>query len=54
MWTYQNRREDFYESFIKEGDHFYEAFKDSDLTAMDTAVSTHGQIRINRHEKYNK
>ncbi len=52
MCTYPNKGEDFYETFLKQADSLYEAFKTSDLTVMGTAVAALGEIRKNCHEKH--
>ncbi len=52
MCTYPSKGKDFFETYVKQADLFYEAFKNSDLAAMRTAVTTLGQIRKNCHEKH--
>ncbi len=52
MCTYPNKGEDFYESFLKQADSLYKAFKASDLKAMSSAVESLAQSRSDCHEKY--
>lgn len=52
MCTYQNKGEEFYETFLKQAGVFYNAFKESDLKAMGEAVTTLGQARSDCHEKH--
>jgi XXXCH domain-containing protein len=52
MCTYPNKGEDFYETFLKQADSFYEAFKTSDLNAMNAAVESLVQSRKDCHEKH--
>jgi XXXCH domain-containing protein len=52
MCTYPSKGKDFFETFLKQADLFYEAFKNSDLAAMGTAVTTLGQIRKDCHERH--
>ncbi len=52
MCTYQNKGEDFYESFLKQSDSLYKALKASDLKAMSSAVESLAQSRSDCHEKY--
>jgi XXXCH domain-containing protein len=52
MCTYPSKGKDFFDTYLKQADLFYEAFKTSDLTAMGTAVTALGQIRKNCHEKH--
>lgn len=52
MCTYPSKGKDFFETYLKQADFFYEAYKTSDLRAMSAAVTTLGQIRKNCHEKH--
>lgn len=52
MCTYPNKGEEFYESFLKQADLLYEAFKTSDLKAMGTVVESLAQSRSDCHEKH--
>jgi len=52
MCTYPNKGEDFYETFLKQADSLYEAFKTSDLNAMNAAVESLVQSRKDCHEKH--
>ncbi len=52
MCTYPSKGKDFFETFLKQADLFYEAFKTSDLAAMGTAVTALGQIRRDCHERH--
>ncbi len=52
MCTYPSKGKDFFETYLKQADLFYEAFKTSDLNTMGTAVTALGQIRKNCHEKH--
>ena len=52
MCTYPSKGKDFFETYLKQADLFYEAFKTSDLTAMGTAVTALGQSRKDCHEKH--
>ncbi len=51
MCTYQNKGEEFYEAFLKQADSLYEAFKTSDLNAMNSVVESLVQSRKDCHEK---
>ncbi len=52
MCTYTNKGEEFYETFLKQVGLIYDAYKTSDLKAIDTAVAALGQIRNDCHDKY--
>ncbi len=52
MCTYPSKGKDFFETYLKQADLFYKAFKTSDLTVMGTAVAALGEIRKNCHEKH--
>jgi len=52
MCTYPSKGKDFFETYLKQADLFYEAFKTSDLTAMGTAVTALGLIRKDCHERH--
>ena len=52
MCTYPNKGEEFYEAFLKQASSFYEAFKSSDLKAMNLAVESLAQSRSDCHEKH--
>ncbi len=52
MCTYPSKGKDFFETYLKQADLFYEAFKTSDLKAMGTAVTALGEIRKNCHERH--
>ena len=52
MCTYPSKGKDFFETYLKQADLFYEAFKTSDLTAMGTAVTALGEIRKDCHNKH--
>ena len=52
MCTYPNKGEEFYEAFLKQADFLYEAFKSSDLNAMNAAVESLVQSRKDCHEKH--
>ncbi|MHC4307714.1 MAG: GAK system XXXCH domain-containing protein [Planctomycetota bacterium] len=54
MCTYPNKGEEFYEAFLKQADSLYEAFKTSDLNAMNAAVESLVQSRKDCHEKHKK
>ena len=52
MCTYPSKGKDFFDTYLKQAELFYEAFKTSDLTAMGTAVTALGEIRKNCHNKH--
>lgn len=52
MCTYPDKGEDFYDTFLKQIDFFYKAFKTSDLKAMSTAIESLGESRRDCHEKH--
>ena len=52
MCTYPSKGKDFFETYLKQADLFYEAFKTSDLTAMGTAVTALGVIRKDCHVRH--
>jgi len=52
MCTYPSKGKDFFETYLKQADLFYEAFETSDLKAMGTAVTALGKIRKNCHERH--
>ena len=52
MCTYPSKGKDFFETFLKQAELFYEAFKASDMNAMGTAVTALGEIRKDCHEKH--
>jgi XXXCH domain-containing protein len=52
MCTYPSKGKDFFETFLKQVELFYEAFKASDMNAMGTAVTALGEIRKGCHEKH--
>ena len=52
MCTYPSKGKDFFETYLKQVDLFYEAFKTSDLKAMGSAVTALGEIRKNCHNKH--
>ncbi len=52
MCTYPNKGEEFYDTFVRQSELFYEAFRASDLEAMSAAVTALGQIRNDCHGKH--
>ena len=52
MCTYTNKGEGFYETFLNQTGLFYEAFKTSDLKAMNSAIESLAQIRRDCHDKH--
>ncbi len=52
MCTYPNKGEGFYETFLKQADYLYEAFKVSDMKAMNSAIKSLVQARTECHDKY--
>ena len=52
MCTYPSKGKDFFETYLKQVDLFYEAFKTSDLKAMGSAVTALGEIRKNCHVRH--
>ena len=52
MCTYPSKGKDFFETYLKQAELFYEAFKTSDLAAMGTAVTALGERRKSCHEKH--
>ena len=52
MCTYPSKGKDFFETYLKQVDLFYEAFKTSDLKAMGSAVTALGEIRKDCHNKH--
>jgi len=52
MCTYPSKGKDFFETYMKQADLFYEAFKTSDLAAMGAVVTALSQIRKDCHERH--
>lgn len=52
MCTYPNKGEEFYESYMIQVEFLNEAFKISDLKAMNTAIECLGRIRNDCHDKH--
>jgi len=52
MCTYPSKGKDFFETYLKQAELFYKAFKTSDLAAMGTAVTALGERRKSCHEKH--
>lgn len=52
MCTYPNKGEEFYEIFLKQASSLFDAFKASDLNAMNSAVESLVQSRKDCHEKH--
>jgi XXXCH domain-containing protein len=52
MCTYPSKGKDFFDTYLKQAELFYEAFKTSDLTAMGAAVTALGEIRKDCHNKH--
>ncbi len=52
MCTYPSNGKDFFETYLEQADLFYEALKNSDLSAMGIAITALGQTRKNCHEKH--
>ncbi|MCP5005681.1 MAG: GAK system XXXCH domain-containing protein [Planctomycetes bacterium] len=52
MCTYPEKGEEFYETFLKQADYLYEAFKTSDMKAMNSAIKSLVQARTECHGKY--
>ncbi len=52
MCTYPKKGEEFYETFLKQADYLYEAFKTSDMKAMNSAIKSLVQARTECHGKY--
>ncbi len=52
MCTYPSKGKEFFETYLKQADLFYEAFKSSDVKAMGTAATALGQIRKDCHERH--
>lgn len=52
MCTYPDKGEEFYETFLKQAESLYEAFKSSDLKGMSSAIESLVQSRNDCHEKH--
>jgi XXXCH domain-containing protein len=52
MCTYPSKGKDFFETYLKQADLFYEAFKSSDMKAMGDAATALGEIRRDCHERH--
>jgi len=52
MCTYPNKGEEFYETFLKQANSLLDAFKASDLNAMNSVVESLAQSRSDCHEKH--
>ncbi len=52
MCTYPSKGKSFFETYLKQADLFYEAFKTSDVKAMCTAVTALGEIRNDCHKRH--
>lgn len=52
MCTYPNKGEEFYETYMIQAEFLYEAFKTSDLKAMNTAIECLDRIKSDCHDKH--
>ena len=52
MCTYQGKGEEFYETYLKQVNVFYQAFKASDLKVLSSSITSLSQIKKHCHSKY--
>ncbi len=52
MCTYPNKGEESYETFLKQAEKLFDAFKISDMKAMVSAIESLVQARTDCHDKY--